>query len=407
MCIVALLAAGCAEPVTSDNDGTAEQSVEPVAPGPLPVDPPDLTEQEIRDGWISLFDGTSLYGWEVPAETNWHVEDGCIVADSGERSLLLTPFRFSDFEMRCDFHLAEGGNSGVFLRTADDASNPATDTYELNICDSHPSHGTGSLVARHVAEGVPPVEGHWHTFRILCEGARIQVWLDGSSIVDFTDESDQQRLDGRIGLQMNSGRIAFRNVFLKPVGAEPLFNGQDLTGWSVVPGSAGEFKVVDGMIHVTGGRGFLETDREFASFILQAEVRTNGDALNSGIFFRSMPGTTEAPSNGYEMQIHNGVRNGDRRQPADHGTGGIFKRQSARVVMSNDHQWTAMTLIAQGSRFATWVNGYQVVDWTDQRPPNPNPREGLRVEAGRLSLQAHDPTTDLDFRTFRIAPMPQ
>ena len=87
-----------------------------------------LTAEEIQAGWISLFDGRTLFGWDVPTVTNWHVEDGAIVADSGEKSLLLTPIHFDDFELRCSFHVAEGGNSGIFLRTADNASNPAKDT---------------------------------------------------------------------------------------------------------------------------------------------------------------------------------------------------------------------------------------------------------------------------------------
>jgi hypothetical protein len=49
------------------------------------------------------------------------------------------------------------------------------------------------------------------------------------------------------------------------------------------------------------------------------------------------------------------------------------------------------------------VNGYQVTDWTDTRPENENPRNGLRVGPGHLSIQGHDPTTDLSFRNLRVA----
>ena len=247
---------------------------------------PNLNDDELRAGWISLFDGTTLFGWDVPSETNWRVEDGTIVADSGERSLLLTPFAFDDFELRCAFHLAEGGNSGVFLRTADGASNPVRDTYELNICDSHESHRTGSLVGRHVAENVPLVEGDWHTFYIRCEGARITVKLDGKGIVDFTDDSDAQRSSGQIGLQMNAGRIAFRDIFLRPLGSKLLFNGTDLTGLREVPGCQSTFNVRDGAIHVANGPGFLETEGTYGDFILHVEARTNGEALNSGVFLQ-------------------------------------------------------------------------------------------------------------------------
>ena len=52
------------------------------------------------------------------------------------------------------------------------------------------------------------------------------------------------------------------------------------------------------------------------------------------------------------------------------------------------------------------VNGYQVTDWTDHRPPHDNPRSGLRLEPGTISLQAHDPTTNLRFRNLRIAELP-
>lgn len=363
---------------------------------------PNLTEEEIKAGWISLFDGATLFGWDVPARTNWRVEDGTIVADEGERSLLLTPFTIDDFELRCDFHLEQAGNSGVFLRTADNATNPATDTYELNICDSHESHKTGSLVGRHIAENVPAVEGGWHTFRVHCLGTRIQVWLDDTQIVDFTDDSDAQRSTGKIGLQMNQGRVAFRNVFLRPLNTEELFNGQDLTGLRPVPGSKSQFAIQEGTIHITDGPGFLETEQTFGDFVLHVEARTNGKSLNGGVFFRAMEGTEEAPSHGYEMQLQNGFTNDDRTQPEDSGTGAIFRRAAARYVVANDNEWLVATLIAQGDHFATWVNGYQVVNWQDTREPDQNPRRGKRLEPGHISLQGHDPTTDLQFRSLRI-----
>lgn len=382
---------------SSDKSGSDES--------PLQFISPPLTVAEIEAGWISLFDGVSLFGWSIPAASNWHVEDGAIVADSGDRSLLLTPFRFSDFELRCKFHLAAGGNSGLFLRTADGAADPARDTYELNICDSHATHRTGSFVGRHVAENVPAVEGAWHEFRVLCEGPRLQVWLDGTQIVDFTDSSDAVRLSGQLGLQFNQGRAMYKDVLIRPLGARPLFNGSDLTGWRVVPGSKSEFTVVDNQIHVTGGAGFLETEPTFGDFALTVQARLNGDGLNSGVFFRAQPGTEQAPSHGYEMQLHNGVREGDRTKPVDSGTGAIFRRVAARYVVADDREFLTAVLLCQGDRIASWVNGYQVVNWQDTREASDNPREGRRLEPGHISLQGHDPTTDLDFRSITLAPL--
>jgi len=107
--------------------------------------------------------------------------------------------------------------------------------------------------------------------------------------------------------------------------------------------------------------------------------------------------------NGYESQIHNGFKGGDRSQPTDCGSGGIFRRQNARRVVANDREWFSKTIHADGPHMAVWVNGYQVSDWTDRRAPAENPRKGLRLKAGTIIFQAHDPTADFYFRNLRIS----
>jgi hypothetical protein len=93
--------------------------------------------------------------------------------------------------------------------------------------------------------------------------------------------------------------------------------------------------------------------------------------------------------------------------PTNGGTGGIFRRVDARRVIPTDGEWFTTTLVAAGPRIAVWVNGYRVTDWEDTRGPNENPRQGMRREAGHISLQGHDPTTDLSFRNLRIAQLPE
>ncbi|NQT15606.1 MAG: DUF1080 domain-containing protein, partial [Planctomycetes bacterium] len=151
------------------------------------------------------------------------------------------------------------------------------------------------------------------------------------------------------------------------------------------------------------GKGQLETVGQYADFTLQLEVFVNGEALNSGIFFRSIPGD---PMNGYECQIQNGCTDGDRTKPQDCGTGGFFRRQDARRIVAKDFEWFHMTLHADDKHMAAWVNGVPVSNWSDNRPPNENPRKGLRLEAGTIIIQGHDPTTDLSFRNLRIAEIP-
>ena len=76
------------------------------------------------------------------------------------------------------------------------------------------------------------------------------------------------------------------------------------------------------------------------------------------------------------------------------------------VGVAKDGEWFTMTVVAQGNHLATWVNGVQQVDWTDNRPLKDNAREGCRLGKGAISFQGHDPTTDLSFRNIRLAELP-
>ena len=374
-----------------------------------------LTAEEIRDGWIQLFDGQTLAGWQPNNDINWHVtEDGVIEASEGEPGLLLTTVPFADYELRCDYWIEKDGNSGVFLRCVPEfATTPpgpsavTTQCYELNICDSHKEFKTASLVARAQPTHAVTGEEVWKSFHVRCEGNRIRVSLDGEEVLDHTDETEGVRLSGLIGLQKNAGLIRFRNIALRPLSTQSIFNGTDLTGWREVPGSKSEFAVADKTITLKNGPGFLESETAWSDFVLQFESKINGDGLNSGVFFRLVPGTEEAPSHGYELQLENVFADGDRRQPKDKaGTGAIFRRTTARWVVPNDNEWFTTTLIANGPRIAVWVNGFQVTDWEDEREPDPNPRRGRKTDAGPISLQGHDETTDLSFRNLRVAELP-
>jgi hypothetical protein len=211
----------------------------------------------------------------------------------------------------------------------------------------------------------------------------------------------------RIGFVLPSkdgARVELRNIKLRPLEAKPLLNGKDLSGWKVFQDpkrSRTKFEVTPaGELHITNGPGDLQTEAKYADFVLQLECKTNGKNLNSGVFFRCVPGQYQ---NGYEAQIHNGYKNNDRTKPTDFGTGAVYRRVPARKVVANDNEWFTMTVVANGSHVSTWVNGYQTADWTDTRKPADNPRQGLRTAAGHLSIQGHDPTTDILFRNIRIA----
>jgi hypothetical protein len=363
--------------------------------------PNALSEQELNDGWILLFDGETTFGWKANSDANWKVADGVISVDGGTKGLLNTTTPLGDYVFKVDFRAPHGTNSGVFLRTPLEPKDPAKDCYELNIADESVSpFPTGSFVGRQKATGTHDTTA-WRTFTVKAQGGHFTVSIDGEKVLDYQDPQPLGR--GYIGLQFNEGKVEFRNVKLKPLGLESIFNGKDLAGWKEFPGKASKFSVTpEGWLNVKNGNGQLETELQVADFVLQTEVFSNGVFLNSGIFFRNIPGEFWQ---GYESQIMNG-HFGDRTKPIDYGTGAFYRRQKARKIVSDDFKWFHKTLIVAGDHMATWVNGYQVSDWTDDREPNDNARNGKRLAAGTLAIQGHDPKTDLSFRNIKLGEMP-
>ncbi len=359
---------------------------------------PGLSQQEILQGWLSLFDGETLFGWKAVTDANWHVEQGEIRVAAGTSGLLRTTTQFDDFELILDFKSDEKTNSGIFLRTSPRPQNPLTDCYELNIATrvDH-SFPTGSLVGRAATELDFPT-GLWQQVRVIVDGPDIHVWINGTKTLEYVDPKPLGR--GYLGLQFNSGSVAFRNIRLRPLNVPEIELDAGLKNWNLEKKLNSEFSVTqDRELEIRGGRGQIETRQQFGDFIFSVLCRTNSDALNSGIFFRCLPGEL---MNGYESQIQNQFKNQDRTQPVDCGTGGIFRRADARRVNADDKRWFAKTIIAVGPHFAVWVNGYQVTDWSDRRKPHVNPRNGLRLERGSIIFQGHDPTTDVLMKEIKV-----
>lgn len=402
--------AGCdssATPPESQPPGSSASAAVPAAAADAPpsdtlaADPQLLSDELLADGWIQLFDGQTLFGWQHPREADWRVEDGAIVVSGGAPGLLTTTTAFQDYALRVEFRADPDAIAAVCLSTSPEPADMATDCYALSIAGPDHPFPTGSLVQREAVAAEVQRDG-WQTYDVKVVDGHVRVHLNGEFILDYADP--HPRVGGLIGLQFQTGRVAFRQVTLRPLDLQPLLSGRDLEGWKSYPEMASRFTVTpEGWLHVEDGPGQLETEREFGDFVLQLECFSHAVGLNSGIFFRCIPGEQ---MNGYEVQIHNGFQDGDRTRPVDCGTGGVFRRQNARRVVSDDLQWFHLTIVAHGPHIAAWVNGYQVTDWTDQRPPDPNPRRGLRLAPGTIMIQGHDPTTNLSFRNLRVAEWP-
>jgi 3-keto-disaccharide hydrolase len=310
--------------------------------------PAGLTPKEIADGWIKLFDGETTFGWSIDGPAK--IENGILIVGGDKLATLKTTSRFGSFEFRV-IERATVGNSKIKWETA-----------ALPINESSQwTKASGELNGPGVSEMILSVPA----------GSTVEI----------------------------------RELALHPKEMKSLFNGTDLMGWRQYKGDPkrekSQFTVdSEGLLQLKNGPGDLQTEKQFDDFILQIDCMSNGKNCNSGVFFRCLP---EQYQQGYEAQIHNGFKNDDRTKPIDYGTGAIYRRQPARKVVSNDHEWFTMTVLAQANHLATWVNGYQTTDFIDQRPSNENARNGSKTGRGCISLQGHDATTDLSFRNIRIA----
>jgi hypothetical protein len=363
-----------------------------------------LSAQEVSDGWLLLFDGETTFGWTPRGGSTWTVQEGalCYQPNSGS-GFLATTTEFSDFKLNVEFWIDAAANSGMFLRCPRTGEISATNAYEVNIFDPHEKWPTGSINEVAKAGESQTTTGRWNTYELTAEGDHLVVRLNGKTTVDVHDGRHSR---GVIALQnyKGEGMVKFRNVKLQPLGLKSIFNGKDLAGWKEIPGRKSVYSVTpEGWLNVKNGNGDLQSEAEYGDFVFQLDIISNGQHLYSGVFFRATKGQFWS---GYESQIRNQWEGEDRTKPVDFGTGGIYNRQAARRVVSSDHEWFTKTIIAHGPHLATWVNGIQVADFTDRRAQNASARQGLRAKAGVLSLQGHDPTTDLSFRNLRIAELP-
>ncbi len=365
-----------------------------------PAKPNTLTPKEVEDGWLLLFDGKTTFGWKIDGEAK--IADGTLILGGDRPTVARSTTQFGNFE----FRLESQGVAQLIVDTGKGSSG-------LGL-----SQQKSMLILK--TDNTAGQELGVHTqFRVDKDGTRIDdaaFTADGSSPLTIRFEVPA------------GNKLALHNVKLKPLGLKPIFNGKDLTGWKEIKTNRtkSQFTITpEGWINIKNGPGDLQTVGQWDNFILQIDCFSNGKNLNSGVFFRCQP---DKYQQGYEAQIHNGFtaepaktytlkeydpkthkQTGEKKvkyAAIDYGTGAIYNRQPARFQVAKDREWFTMTIAAEGNHFAVWVNGIQVTDWTDNRPPNDNARNGFRKEKGPISLQGHDPTTDLNFRNIRIAGLP-
>ncbi|MEM9928564.1 MAG: DUF1080 domain-containing protein [Bacteroidota bacterium] len=174
---------------------------------------------------IALFNGTNLDGWVNNGEEKWYVENGEIICESGpmeQYGYLSTEAYYDDFELTLEFLQEADGNSGVFFRSTLEGTKITGWQAEVappgsNTGGIYESYGRGWLIKPDPAKDKALKMGEWNKMKIRVVGPQVTTWLNGTEMIDLTDDKIGQG-KGSIALQIHDGggiRVRWRNLELK------------------------------------------------------------------------------------------------------------------------------------------------------------------------------------------------
>ena len=203
-----------------------------------------LTETEEQSGWSLLFNGSDLQQWRTfkkeQVSPGWVIENNAITLKDGGAGDLITRQRYSNFDLKLDWKIAEGGNSGIFILADETGKTIYAHAPEIQILDNErhsdnklDTHRSGSLydmVAAHPS--AYKKAGEWNQVRIRLNDGLLQVWqnevmttnvvigsstwdvlVQGSKFADWQGFGDVT--NGHIGLQDHGDKVWFKNIRIK------------------------------------------------------------------------------------------------------------------------------------------------------------------------------------------------
>ena len=189
----------------------------------------------------------------------------------------------------------------------------------------------------------------------------------------------------------------------KSAGWKLLFDGKSLDGWKASE-NPGVFTVQDGILTVFGKRSHLfytgpVANANFKNFELSLDIKTFPKA-NSGVYIHTEYQETGWPDKGYEIQVNNTHK--DVKKGA-----GLYAVKDNLEAPAKDEEWYTMVIKVEGKRIQTFVNGKQIVDFTEPTPPAPPPKmAGRKLSSGTFAIQGHDPESKVMYKNIKVRVLP-
>ncbi len=196
---------------------------------PLPPRP-DLKKVRFAEP-VKLFNGRNLDGWMLtnPNQVNgWRAIEGELVNTTEKLDFspysrfgnLRTKRKFKDFNLKIEFKVPPGGNSGVYLRGV----------YEAQVLDRDSKmqgiQGVGALFGRiKPTENAGKLGGEWNTYDITLVDRHVTVILNGKRVIDNQPIAGctngalhaDETIPGPLYLQGDHTAVSYRNIVLRPV----------------------------------------------------------------------------------------------------------------------------------------------------------------------------------------------
>ncbi|WP_411029271.1 DUF1080 domain-containing protein [Spongiimicrobium sp. 3-5] len=219
-----------------------------------------LTIDEKKNGWQLLWDGETIAGWrgakldEFP-EQGWEITQGelTVLSSGGEESTaggdIVTKELFGDFELKVDFKITKGANSGIkYYVDTDLNKGPGSSIgLEYQILDDavHPDAKLGNhdgsrtvaslydLIMANPNKPMNPV-GEWNSAHIVSKDNHVEHWLNGMKVLEYERKSEDylklvseskyakwpnfgEGNKGHILLQDHGDRVSFKNIKIKSI----------------------------------------------------------------------------------------------------------------------------------------------------------------------------------------------
>jgi hypothetical protein len=196
--------------------------------------------------WKVLFDGKSTDAWRgfrqdsFPGKV-WKVEDGTLrTIVGGESRDIVTREKYGDFELKLEWKISPGGNSGIIYLVSEDFDQTYQTGPEMQVLDDakhadgkNPKTSAGALYAliAPVNKVLKPVGG-WNKVRIIVHNGHVEHWLNGKKVLAYDLGSEQlkpligaskfkefprfaQNREGHIALQYHGDEVWYRKIRIR------------------------------------------------------------------------------------------------------------------------------------------------------------------------------------------------